>query len=101
MDMHGYSMLLGIGAPTCMLFSGSVVLFSKGKTVGSFLQVIGAGFLMVVLLTHICEVFHLFPWMNWGVEDSLGHYLDFGSAVLGLTLFSVGYLFHAVAKGCA
>jgi succinate dehydrogenase/fumarate reductase cytochrome b subunit len=84
-----------------MLFSGSVVLFAKGKTVSSLLQVIGAGCLMAVLLTHICEAFHLFPWMNWGLEDSLGHYLDFGSAVLGLTLFPVGYLFHAFAKRCA
>ncbi len=27
--------------------------------------------------------------MNWGDEHSVGHYLDFGSAVLGLTLFPV------------
>ena len=31
-----------------------------------------------------------------GLEHSAGHYLDLWSAVLGLTLFPVGYLFHAL-----
>jgi hypothetical protein len=84
--------------PACMLFSGSVVLFSRGKTVCSFLQLLGAGCLMVVVLTHVCEALHLFPWMHWGLEHSVGHYLDFWSAVLGLTLFPTGYLLHALTK---
>ena len=29
MNKHAYAMLLGIGIPTCMLFYGSVVLFSS------------------------------------------------------------------------
>jgi hypothetical protein len=53
---------------------------------------------MVVMLTHIAEVFQLLPWMHWGSEHSLGHYLDFGSAVLGLTSFPLGYLIHALTK---
>jgi hypothetical protein len=84
--------------PTCMLFSGSVVLFFRGKTVWSLLQLLGAGCLVVVALTHVSEALHLFPWMHWGLEDSFGHYLDLSSAVLGLTLFPVGYLVHALAK---
>jgi hypothetical protein len=84
--------------PTCMLFSGSVVLFFKGKTVWSLLQLLGAGCLVVVVLTHVSEALHLFPWMHWGLEHSVGHYLDFWSAALGLTLFPVGYLFHALTK---
>ena len=95
------AILLGIGIPTCMLFSGSVVLFSREKTLSTFLQLLGAGCLMVVVLTHIAETFHLLPWMHWGLEHSVGHYLDLGSAVLGLTLFPVGYLSHAVAKRSA
>jgi len=82
--------------PTCMLFSGSVVLFSRGKTVWSFLQLLGAGCLVVVALTHVSEALHLFPWMRWGLEDSLGHYLHLSSVALGLTLFPIGYLFHAL-----
>src|SRR5437899_8285385 len=82
--------------PACMLFSGSLVLFFRSKTVCSFLQLLGAGCLVVVVLTHLCEALHLFPWMHWGREHSVGHYLDFCSAVLGITLFPLGYLFHAL-----
>jgi hypothetical protein len=78
--------------PACMLFSGSIVVFFRGKTVCSFLQLLGAGCLVVVVLTHVSEALHLLPWMHWGEEHSIGHYLDLGSAVLGLTLFPVGYL---------
>src|SRR5205823_8958177 len=85
-------------APVCMLFSGSAVMFFREKKVPSFLQLLGAGCLAVVVLTHICEALHLFPSMHWGLEDSVGHYLDFWSAVLGLTLFPVGYLFYALRK---
>ena len=85
-------------AAACMLFSGSVLLFLRGRTVCSFLQVLGAGCLVVVVVTHVCEALHLFPWMHWGLEHSVGHYLDFWSAVLGFTLFPIGYLFHALTK---
>ncbi len=53
---------------------------------------------MIVVLTHLSEALHLFPSMNWGRPHSIGHYLDFWSAVLGLTLFPVGYLFHTLTK---
>ena len=55
--------------PTCMLFSGSVVLFFRRKTVWSLLQLLGAGCLVVVALTHVSEALRLFPWMHWGLED--------------------------------
>jgi hypothetical protein len=51
---------------------------------------------VVVVFTHVSEALHLFPWMHWGLEHSIGHYLDFFSAVLGLTLFPIGYLLHAL-----
>jgi|SRR6266446_5139254 len=82
--------------PAGMLSCGAVVLFFRGKTMCSFLQLLGAGCLLVVVLTHVCEALHLFPWMHWGLEHSVGHYLDFWSAVLGITLFSTEYLFHAL-----
>jgi hypothetical protein len=84
--------------PTCMLFSGSAVLFVRRRSGSSFLQLLGAGGLVVVVLTHVSEALQLFPSMHWGLEHSVGHYLDFGSAVLGLTLFPIGYLLHAVTK---
>jgi hypothetical protein len=84
--------------PACMLFSGSVVLFARGRTLFVFLQLLGAGCLILVVLTHICEALQLFPWMHWGLEHSVGHHLDFWSAVLGFTLFPVGYLSYALSK---
>jgi hypothetical protein len=84
--------------PACMLFSGSTVLFFREKIAYSFLQLLGAGCLVVVVLTHVSEALHLFPWMHWGLEHSVGHYLDFWSAVLGLTLFPIGYLLHALTS---
>jgi Ca2+/Na+ antiporter len=83
--------------PTCLLFSGSIVLISRGRTVWSFLQLIGTACLVIVALTHLSEALEMFPWMHWGRETSLGHYLDLSSAVLGLTLFPIGYFLHALA----
>jgi hypothetical protein len=84
--------------PAGVLFSGSAVLFSRGKSVGPFLQLVGAACLLMVVLAHIFEGLQLFPWMHWGAERSIGHYLDFVCAVLGLTLFPIGYLLHALVK---
>jgi hypothetical protein len=78
-----------------MLFFGSVVLFFRRKKFLCLLQLLGAACLVIVVLTHVCEALGLFPWMRWGLKDSVGHYLDFWSATLGLTLFPVGYLLHA------
>ena len=60
----------------CLLFLWSVVLFLRGKSLCSFLQLLGAGWLMVVVLTHVAEALQLFPWMQWGSSQSVGHYLD-------------------------
>ena len=46
---------------------------------------------MIVVLTHICEALGVLPWMHWGLKSSVGHYLDFWSAAVGLTL---GYSFN-------
>ena len=75
-----------------------MLLFLREKILGSFLQLLGVGCLVVVVLAHIAEALHLFPWMHWGEAHGVGHYLDLGSAVLGLTLFPMGYLLHALTK---
>ena len=48
------------------------------------------------VIAHVCEAFGLFPWMGWGRPDSAGHYLDLVSAVIALTLFPVGFVWHAL-----
>jgi hypothetical protein len=84
--------------PVGMLFRGSAVLFSRRKSGRSFLQLLGTACLMLVVLTHVSEVLHLFPWMHWGAEHSIGHYLDFWSTVIGLTLFPLGHVLQALTK---
>ena len=85
-------------ALTGLLFGASTVVFRKKKNLWSFLQLFGAGCLVIVALTHICEALRVFPFMNWGAERSPGHYLDLSSAVLGLTLFPLGYLLDTLAR---
>jgi hypothetical protein len=57
--------------PVSVLFFGSGILFRKGRTLGSFLQLVGACSLLIVVLTHFCEALHLFPWMHWGESIAL------------------------------
>jgi hypothetical protein len=66
--------------------------------VGWYLMVLGAGCLIIVVLTHVCEAFHLFPAMGWGLKDSPGHYLDLCAAILGLAFFPIGYFLALAAK---
>ena len=84
--------------PASALFFGSMVLFRKERTACSFLQVLGAGCIVVVVLTHVSEALSLFSWMHWGSDHSAGHYLDLVCAVLGLTLFCAGYLLYSLKK---
>jgi hypothetical protein len=81
--------------PVSSLFSASIILFSRIKSMGSILQLLGAGCLIAVILAHIAQALQLFPFMHWGQEHSIGHYLDLTSAILGITLFPLGYLLHA------
>lgn len=82
--------------PTCLLLSGSTILWLRQKTMYAFLQVSGAVCIALVLLTHVFEALHVFPSMQWGLEHSVGHYVDLVCAVLGLTLFPLGYLLQAI-----
>lgn len=96
MSAHTFVTLLGLGVPIFVLLCGAAALFSQRKTISSLLQLLGASGLMVVLLTHIAEAFELLSWMHWGSEHSAGHYIDLGGAILGLILFPIGYLIHAL-----
>lgn len=83
--------------PTGMLLVASTVMFARERRVWSGLQLLGAAGMVAVVVTHLCEALKLFPWMRWGQAHSVGHYLDLSSAILGITLFPLGYLLHALA----
>jgi hypothetical protein len=82
--------------PAGGLLAGSFVRLSTRRTFASLLQLIGAGCLVVVVLTHIFEALRWFLSMGWGLERSAGHYLDLTATVIGVALFSLGYLVDAL-----
>jgi len=57
--------------PACLLLLGSAVLFLRQKTLFPFMQLLGAGCIVAVALTHVCESLHLVPGMHWGLEGAL------------------------------
>jgi hypothetical protein len=82
--------------PAGMLFTAATLLFSRAKTTGVLLQFLGAGALLIVVLCHLCEALGLLPSFGWGLEHSVGHYVDLSSAIVALTLFPMGYLLSAL-----
>ena len=82
--------------PASLLLSGSAILFLRQKGLYQLMQLLGAGGLLAVVLTHACEALHWLPGMDWGMEHSAGHYIDLVSVLLGLTLFPAGYLLHVL-----
>ena len=98
MGGNSHVALLGIGVAAGMLFCGAIVLFRRERSLSSFLQLIGVGCLIVVVLTHVAEALHLFPSMHWGRPHSLGHCVDFASTMFALALFPVGYLSQALSN---
>ena len=83
--------------PAVLLFWYSLVLRNR-RIPWSALQLLGATFLVIVVLTHVCEALRLFLWMDWGAEGSPGHYLDLSSAVLGLTFVSAAYVIRFITR---
>ena len=79
-----------IGILVGALFLGSSVSFATERT-GS-VQLFGSFCLVVVVLTHVAETFHLLPGMGWGLPNTPGHYLDLCSAIIGLILLPLGYV---------
>ncbi len=78
--------------PITALLAVAIAMFARRRHASSFLLLLGAGFLVVVVLTHVCEALHLLSWMHWGEPHSAGHYLDLSSAAFGIALISVGTL---------
>ena len=84
--------------PACLLLLWTISRFRGATMVPSVLLVLGAGCVVVVVLTHVCEALHWLPRMRWGEANSVGHYLDLSGAVLGATLLPVGYVLQAISK---
>ncbi len=84
--------------PVGLLIWHSLAQRNRG-TPWSALQLLGATFFVIVVLTHICEALRLFPWMDWGAQHGPGHYLDLSSAVLGLTLLLTAYVIRFNTRG--
>jgi hypothetical protein len=77
--------------PACLLLAYSFGTLMKAKTAASSLQMVGAGSLVIVVLTHICEALHLLPWMHWGE-------LNFPPAATmlgGLVLFGIVFALNS------
>ena len=90
--------LIAIGMLIYLAFVASVFVFGRKRSAPSFVQVLGAGCLLVAVLTHVFEALQLFPWMGWGLPHSVGHYVDLVSATSGLIFIAAGYLFRRLAK---
>jgi formate hydrogenlyase subunit 3/multisubunit Na+/H+ antiporter MnhD subunit len=65
---------------------------SRLKMAATLVGGIGLICLVIVVLTHVAEALHIFPSMGWGLPNSPGHYLDFVSAILGVTLIPLAFL---------
>jgi len=76
----------------------TVIKSSKGEPRRTYLQLIGAACLLVVVISHIFEVLHVLASMGWGNNKSVGHYLDLVSVLLGLTFLPAGYLLRSLTE---
>ena len=62
------------------------------------LALAGCVCLVVVVLTHVAERWHIFPGMGWGLPDSPGHYLDLASAITGPVLLLAAFTWKRISK---
>ena len=84
--------LLAIALVALAVATFSLISLLRRQTIFTTLELVGAGFVMVVVVAHVFERFRLFPLMGWGLPNSAGHYLDLVSAIAGLTLLPIGFL---------
>ena len=83
--------LVDIAIPVFAVLAWSYIAFVRERNSGSLVQLIGSAFLLIVVLAHFAETYHLLPAMGWGLPSSPGHFLDLFSAVLGVILLLFGY----------
>ena len=88
----------GVSVPASLLFAGSLIGLFREPTPWRIFQTAGAAGFLLVVLTHFCEALRWLPWMGWGLEHTPGHYLDLAGAILGITLFPVGFFVSALTS---
>ena len=77
---------------TCVFLGVCAVLFFTRRGLSSKLQALGIGCFGVMALTHVFEQFSILPELGWGRPHSVGHRIDLVAALLGITLFTTGFL---------
>ena len=77
-----------------LLFLGAAIFYRRRRTRGSVSLLVGAACFVVVALTHVFEALEILRAAGWGQPRSIGHYIDLGAAVLGLTLVFSGLVLH-------
>jgi hypothetical protein len=61
--------LIAISIVGLVVLGLSMRSFLRERNARSFVQLAGAGFLLVVVFAHVAEAFHLFPAMEWGLAQ--------------------------------
>jgi hypothetical protein len=84
--------------PAVTLVVYSAALLAKKPSVAAGLQLSGAIFLLVIVLTHIAEALRVFRSMGWGQPNSVGHYIDLASATLGGILLVLAFALRAIRR---
>jgi hypothetical protein len=79
-------------AATSTLLAGLAIRYRRRGTIGVLLQLLGAACFVVVALAHVFEAFAIVSALGWGQLRSIGHYIDFGATVLGVTFLVVGVI---------
>jgi hypothetical protein len=87
-----------IALAICAGFVASAIALAQEKNAPSFIRLLGAWCLIMVVLAHVAKRFGFFPAMGWGLPASTGHYVDLVSAVAGLILLPAGYLLRKRAR---
>lgn len=85
-------------APTLLLVLGTAALYVRTKAAAALTLSAGAASLLIVVLAHVCEALNLLPFMGWGAEGSIGHYIDLASAIVGVVLLRSAFSFMCVAS---
>jgi hypothetical protein len=62
--------LMLVGSVVVLILTSSIFGFLKHRHKADVVQLFGSAFLLVMVLTHVAEHFHLLMTMRWGSPDS-------------------------------